>query len=652
MKGTLTLFLFASLCLSLSAQTIAGPGQIIPVPARVVEGIGVCDALAEPEVRIDEKAFRKAAGKLVPDTPEAYLLEITTKGIKILAPGEEGAFYARRSLEQMRAGVDALQCCTIVDYPRYGYRGFMYDVSRNFRSVEFLEKQMDVMASVKMNRLHIHLTDGAGWRLQIDAFPRLTSFAAWRTADKYYDWHDRSYVDISIPGHPAAYGGYYTKDDIRRLLAYAHERYIEIIPEIEMPSHSDEVTAAYPELSCTGEKSYDLCLGNPATMSFFKRVLDEVIELFPSEYIHIGGDEANKENWKHCPKCQALMEKEGLADADALQAWFVGEIGAYLNSRGRKMTGWDDLLDGEVPEGATVMAWWNAEAGTKAVRRGHEVIMAPAERCYIQRLPDAPRVCRSAEGIYLPTDSVYVFEPVQKDMTPAQAALIKGVSACMWTEGVDSEGFAEMLMYPRLLAMAEVGWSLPANKDLKGFRERATQYCAKLRERGYETFRLEDEYGQRKAYFQPLEHLARGKKVTYNIPVSERYPAEGPSTLTDGKQGGWSYLPGSGRWQGFLSDIDVVIDLEEVREIHYVGATFMHFYPHEVCAPSRVEVSFSDDGQHFTRAAAIDSDVPEKDTSTLFFLYGAPVSGKARYVRFQAFQGSRPWLFTDEIIVN
>ncbi|MBR4788312.1 MAG: beta-N-acetylhexosaminidase, partial [Bacteroidales bacterium] len=146
--------------------------------------------------------------------------------------------------------------------------------------------------------------------------------------------------------------------------------------------------------------------------------------------------------------------------------------------------------------------------------------------------------------------------------------------------------------------------------------------------------------------------LAKGKKVTYNIPVSERYPAEGPATLTDGKQGGWSYLPGSGRWQGFLSDIDVVIDLEEVREIHYIGATFMHFYPHEVCAPCRVVVSFSDDGEHFTEAAAIDSDVPEKDTSTLFFLYGAPVSGKARYVRFQAFQGSRPWLFTDEIIVN
>lgn len=651
-----------------SAPEPVGPEVIIPVPAefQILKGNV---RVSEPELKIDAAAFRKAVGRIVPHEEEAYLLEITPRRTRILAASQTGAFYARQSLAQMEAaasGEDAsgsaamLKCCRIVDYPRYGYRGFMYDLSRNFRSKEFLERQMDIIARIKMNRLHLHLTDGAGWRLEIDAYPRLTNYAAWRTADKYYDWTDRNYVELSSPdphehvhkGYPVAYGGYLSKEDVRELLSYAHARHIEIIPEIEMPSHSDEVTAAYPQLSCTGEKSYDLCLGKAETMQFCKDVLDEVIGLFPSEYIHIGGDEAEKENWKHCPDCQALMKREGLSDVNALQSWFITRINEHVRSRGRRIIGWDDLLDGEVPREATVMAWWNAEKGTAAVQRGHEVIMAPAEYCYIQRTPDAPPRMRSAVNIYLPTDTVYVFEPVREGMSPEQASLIKGVSACVWTEGVDSEEFAEYLIYPRLLAIAETAWSRPEDKDLQGFRSRATSFCRRMRREGYSTFELENEYGQRKAYFQTLEHLARGKRVIYNLPVSERYPASGPATLTDGLQGGWTYVPFAGRWQGFLSDIDLIIDLETVQPVHYVGASFMHMYANEVCVPSKVVISLSEDGENFTEAATIYSDVPEKAPHTMFFTYGAPVSGMARYVRYLAFQGSRPWLFTDEIVVN
>ncbi len=638
-------FLLALFPATLFAQS--GPG-VIPMPAEYALRPGFC---TQHEVRtiVDPASFKREAGRQVNLEDEAYILEINENGINITAATETGAFYAQKTLAQMTAGGGPLRCCRILDYPRYAYRGFMYDVSRNFRSKEFLMKQMDAMADVKMNRLHLHLTDGGGWRLQIDRYPLLTSFAAWRTAENYYDWKDGAFAP---EGSPLAHGGYYTKDDMREILAYAEKLHIKVIPEIEMPSHSSALTAAYPQLACFGEKAHDVCIGNPATLQFFMDVLDEVAQLFPGEYIHIGGDEADMRNWQTCPKCQALMKKEGLADGKALQSWFIARIYGHLASLGKKMIGWDDLLGGDLPRDATVMAWWDAGRGTAAVKRGHPTIMAPAERCYIQRLPDAPKACRSAEGIYLPTDSVYVFEPVQKEMTEAQARNILGVSACMWTEGVDSEEFAETLMYPRLQAVAEVAWSLPGNKDLQGFRDRATEYCAELRARGYSTFRLEDEYGQRKAWFREVQHMGRGRKVTYNIPVSARYPAAGAGTLTDGLQGGWSYLPGGGRWQGFLSDIDVVIDLEESRDIHYVGACFMHFYPHEVCAPSAVIVSFSEDGKNFTEAGRLDSDVPEKDNSTLFFTFGLPVSGKARYVRFQALQGSRPWLFTDEIIIN
>ena len=349
----LAFVLVIPLCLLCSLTVRAqGPQVVIPVPAEYQLAEGQYVFQGEPAVKV-----KMVGQKKVPY--EGYRLEVTRKGIVITASSKEGAFYAMQTLAQMVAGAPesesgteaAIACCVINDYPRFPYRGLHVDVSRHFRSVDFLKKQMDAMAMFKMNRMHIHLTDAAGWRMQIDAYPRLTEFAAWRPQHTWKEWWagDRHYCEAAEPG---AYGGYYTKEQLKELVEYAHERHIEIIPEIEMPGHSEEVLAAYPELSCAG-KPYsqgEFCPGNEETFRFLETVLDEVMVVFPSEYIHIGGDEANKTHWKTCPKCQQRMLEEGLADVDELQSYMIKRMARYVESKGRKVIGWDEILEGEVAD--------------------------------------------------------------------------------------------------------------------------------------------------------------------------------------------------------------------------------------------------------------------------------------------------------------
>lgn len=644
MKKLVTIIFLIFCAANLRGQ---GPEVLIPIPEKVETAKGTYTFRKKPKITttINNEAF---------NSPEAYILEITPGGIIIEAGGAPGAFYARQSVIQMTADGKhkTLQCCKITDSPRFQYRGTHVDVSRHFRSVEFLKKHMDAMALFKMNRMHLHLTDAAGWRIEIKAYPRLTELAAWRPQSLWKDWWegDRRYVEEGTPG---AYGGYYTKDDIAELLAYAAERHIEIIPEIELPSHSEEVLAAYPELGCSGEayKDSDFCVGNEKTFEFLEAVLTEVMDMFPSEYIHIGGDEAGKHHWKTCPKCQQRMKEEGLADVDELQSYMIRRIGEFVASKGRRIIGWDEILQGGLAPGATVMSWRGTEGGVQAMSQRHDVIMSPGRYCYLDHTQDAPHLEPESIGGYLPLDTVYVYEPVEPCMPEDKVHHLLGVQANLWSEYVPTDAHAEYMYWPRAFAIAETGWSLPQNKDLKDFRRRALNALQLLRGRGYTTFDLENEYGEREGVSTGIEHLGKGKKVTYATPVREWYPAAGETTFTDGIVGGWTYS--DNRWQGFLSDIDVTIDMESVQKISYIGGTFMQLKGPGVFMPDKVAIYASEDGEEYTLIAEIDNDVPTDESRLTFRSFETECNIQARYVRYHAARSKmRGFLFLDEIIIN
>ena len=585
---------------------------------------------------------------------EAYELEVSPEQIKITALTEQGLFYGVQTLLQLGEGAQSVQAITIADEPRFGYRGFMLDVSRHFSTKEFVKKQIDALAYFKFNRLHLHLTDAAGWRIEIKQYPRLTEFAAWRPEAIWKKWwnNDRAYCEFD---DPKAQGGFYTQEDIKEILDYADSRFITVIPEIEMPGHSEEVLAAYPELSCAGEayKNADFCAGNDEVFTFLENVLTEVIDLFPSEYIHIGGDEAGKNAWRTCPKCKERMELEGLEDVDQLQSYFIERINKFIKSKGRKLLGWDEIIQGGLAKGATVMSWRGEEGGITAVKSGHEAIMTPGEFCYFDGYQDAPHTQPEAIGGYLPLKKVYSYNPIPAGLTAAEAALIKGVQANLWVEYISTPEHVEMMIYPRLLALSEVAWSSVENKDWVSFHSRALEKVDLLKEWGYNPFELSKEVGNRKEAEQELDHLARGKKVTYNAPFHEAYPADGERSLTDGIRGGWTY--GDKRWQGFISRnrLDVVIDLEKVMEFSEVKADIMQSPGAEVYLPSLILIEVSDDGENFTTLYSQEYEV-EKGESILIKKYGWSGEAKGRYIRFVA-RSSKTlggWIFTDEIVVN
>lgn len=640
---------FISFLTALSSVVLAyaqGPENIIPIPADVVAGNGTYSFMSEPKVEV---AYVKKG-----IAPEGYELYVTPKGVKIKAATPAGEFYARQTLNQMtgEGAVKQIQCCKIVDAPRFPYRGLHVDVSRHFRSIDFLKKQIDAMAMFKMNRMHLHLTDAAGWRMQIDAYPRLTSFAAWRPQHTWKEWWagNRHYAE---EGQDGAYGGYYTKDELRDLVEYARERHIEIVPEIEMPSHSEEVLAAYPELGCSEEayKDSDFCVGNEAVYKFLETVLAEVMDVFPSQYIHIGGDEAGKQHWKTCPRCQALMAKEGFTDVDQLQSHMVRRIERFVNSKGRKIIGWDEILDGGLAPDATVMSWRGTEGGINAMTLGHDVIMTPGRYCYLDHTQDAPFLEPESIGGYLPLDSVYVYEPVEPGMPAEKLHHLLGVQANLWSEYVVTDEHAEYMYWPRAIAIAETGWSRPEKKDVKDFRRRALAALEVLKSKGYTTFDLANEYGERKLAQTGLEHKAKGRKVIYNKPIQDWYQAAGEATFTDGVIGGWTYS--DNRWQGFLSDIDVTIDLEEVQHISYIGGTFMQLKGPGVFMPRKVDIYVSQDGVSFDLVQTVWNDVSTSLENLTFKEFQTICNVEARYVRYHAHRSTmRGFLFLDEIVVN
>ena len=635
----------------------------IDADSETAERIRAAIAAAGLKVKEVKKPAKKTYLNLAVDASavkeaEGYHIATTPEGINIKAHSGAGLFYAIQSIRQMMEGELEGKWLEgeIYDYPRFEYRGILIDISRHFRSVEFLKRQIDMMARLKMNRLHLHLTDAAGWRIEIESYPRLTEYAAWRKQATWKEWGygERGHVEMGTEG---AYGGYLTKEDAKELVRYAAERYITIIPEIEMPGHSEEVIAAYPELACTPrpERQEDLCIGKEATFEMMQAILDEIIEIFPSEYIHIGGDEATKRSWGECEDCQRRMREEGLKDVDELQSYMIQRIEKYLNARGRQIIGWDEILEGGLAPNATVISWRGEEGGLAAAKAGHKVVMSPHAYCYIDAPQDAPPTQPEAIGGYLPLEKVYSYDPTPKDMPEEVSKYILGVQGNLWAEFIPTDEHYEMMLWPRAIAIAEVGWSQPNEKEYGLFRLRAIDIVERMMEEGYHPFDLKNEIGERPESLQPIKHLARGKAVTYNLPsryYAPQYGAAGDATLTDGLRGTWTYA--DGRWQGFLGrgGVDVTIDMGDVTHIESIAADFMQYCGPGVFMPCLVEIAISVDGENYTKIADIEHEVVVEDVPS-FKSFGWEGSAEARYIRYKAHRSKfSGFLFIDEVVVK
>lgn len=591
---------------------------------------------------------------------EGYRLEAGADGITVSAATDAGLFYGLQTLLQLASpredGVWSVGATAIEDSPRFPYRGFMIDVSRHFRTKEFIRKQIDAMARYKLNRLHLHLTDAAGWRIEIRKHPILTEYAAWRPAKAWKDWWngsgERRYCAKT---DSSAYGGYYTQDDIRELVRYAADRHVTIVPEIEMPSHSEEVLAVYPELACPveGIKTGDFCIGNEKTFGFIEEVLTEVMELFPSEYIHVGGDEASKAAWKKCPECQRRIKEEGLDGEDGLQSYLIHRVEAFLKSHGRRLLGWDEIMDGGLAPEATVMSWRGESGGVEAMNSGHRAIMSPGDYCYFDKYQDAPYTQPEAMGGYLPLSKVYAYEPFPALNEGVDPSLLYGVQANLWAEYITADDHYEYMIYPRLLALSETAWSLTGLKSYTAFHTAALRETGWLRGEGYNAFPLSEEIGNRPEASCPVKHKAFGKPVKYNAPYNDYYRAGGDYALTDGLRGSWAN--NDGVWQGFISRdrLDVVVDLEGMEDISSVSADFLQSVGPEIFLPAEIVVSASADGKEFTELLRLDNEV-SKTPADCIRSFGWKGEAKARYVRFQAQSDKKlqGWIFTDEIVVR
>ena len=592
------------------------------------------------------------------ESMESYQLSITGKGISVVAPSAAGLFYGFQSLlqlaEQEADGTFSFPLIEIKDSPRFSYRGLHLDVSRHFRTKEFLKKQLDAMARYKLNRFHWHLTDGAGWRLEIKRYPELTEQAAYRPYPNWKAWWKggRKYCTKDAPG---ADGGYYTQEDAREIVEYARQRHITVIPEIEMPGHSEEVLAVFPHLSCSGKPyvNSEVCIGNEDTFTFLQNVLLEVMEIFPSEYIHIGGDEANMDSWRKCPLCQKRMKQEGLADVKELQSYLIHRMEKFLNEHGRQLLGWDEILEGGLAPRATVMSWRGEEGGIKAAKAGHDVIMTPGGFCYLDSYQDAPTTQPEAIGGYLTLEKVYFYDPIPEVLTKEGADYIQGVQANVWAEYITTAEHMEYMVYPRLLALAEVAWTQPDKKNWEHFHRCALKEVKWLQDNGYHPFDLSKEVGERPEAAIPVEHLGLMKTVKYTSPYAPQYTAGGDSALVDGLRGGWTY--GDKRWQGFLNtDMDITVDLGEMKEISSIAAEFMQLSGPYVWLPREVIISISEDGNTFTEQARLHTDVPTTEDRLVFRTYEWDGKASARYVRYQALSNGIEggWLFTDEIVIK
>lgn len=433
---------------------------------------------------------------------EAYTINVSSDGILVRAVAPEGIYRATRTLlksvgTEKTSSVE-FPSAEVSDWPRFGYRGLMLDVSRHFSDVEMVKRTIDMLALHQLNIFHWHLTDDQGWRIEIKSHPELTEVGAWRddtVVGRYLGGTD-------YPTDGKRHGGFYTQEQIREIVAYAKERYIEIIPEIDLPGHTSAVLAAYPQLGCE-DKEYKvanrwgvirdvLCAGNPASLDLFKDIMDEVCELFPGKYIHLGGDECVKERWKACPKCQRKIRELGLKDVgryskeDYLQSWFMGEVASFVQSKGKRVIGWDEILEGVPMDDSVIMSWRGTEGGITAARMGHDVVMTPTSDMYFDQSQTlASQLEEIPVGGFINVMKVYSYEPLPASLTPEQQKHILGCQANVWCEYMPEERIRQYQILPRLAALSEVQWTMPERKNYKDFLKRLPKMLSIYDHYGY-----------------------------------------------------------------------------------------------------------------------------------------------------------------------
>jgi hexosaminidase len=437
-------------------------------------------------------------GKLTRLAPEGYTLEVAPGRVFVRAPEPAGVFYGIQTIRQLlppqifrEARVDdtkwAMPAVRIEDMPRFQWRGLHLDAGRHFMPKEFVKKYIDLLALHKMNTFHWHLTEDQGWRLEIRKYPKLTEIGAWRKetiVGRQADDPSRWTFDGT------RHGGFYTQDDAREIVAYAKDRFINVVPEIEMPGHAVAAIAAYPEFGVDSTPTevathwgvFDNILNpEPATISFMEDVLTEVMEIFPSRFIHVGGDEADKARWRASPRVQARIKELGLKDEGELQSWFIRQIDTFLTAKGRRLVGWDEILEGGLAPGATVMSWRGIEGGIAAAREGHDVVMAPTSHTYFDYYQSKDLENEQlAIGGYVPLETVYAYEPVPPDLEPQFAKHILGAQGQLWTEYMTTPKQVEYMAYPRACALAEVVWTPAAARNFADFTTRLAAHLQRL----------------------------------------------------------------------------------------------------------------------------------------------------------------------------
>jgi hexosaminidase len=429
--------------------------------------------------------------------PEGYVLEVAKDGVTVSAPRTAGLFYGIQSLLQLlpcnAAGARQVPCVRITDRPRFPWRGMHLDVSRHFFPTDAVKRYLDTLAMHRMNVFHWHLTDDQGFRLEIGRYPRLAEVGAWRADREDQHWLRR---DPQREGEKPTYGGFYTRGDVKQIVSYARDRGITVVPEIEMPAHAMAALAAYPEYSCNGAPiavppgsvwpiTQIFCAGNDGTFRFLEGILEEVLELFPSPWIHIGGDEADKKEWRACPKCQERIRREGLRDENELQSWFVKRIECFLNAMGRRLIGWDEILEGGLAPRAAVMSWRGMEGGIEAARAGHDVVMTPGTHCYFDHYQGDPKREPLAIGGFTTVRKVFEFEPVPAELTPEEAAHVLGAQGNVWTEYMPDIRHVEYMVLPRAAALSEVLWSPKEPRDWPDFERRLARQIERYEAEGY-----------------------------------------------------------------------------------------------------------------------------------------------------------------------
>jgi hexosaminidase len=459
-------------------------------------------AASRVEFRLDES--------LVGPGEEGYRLEVSPQRILARAAAPRGLFYALQTLRQLlpieilsrtpQPGVDwSVPCVEIEDRPRFSWRGAMLDVGRHFMPLEFIFQFIDLLALHKMNRFHWHLTEDQGWRIEIKKYPRLTEVGAWRKQTMVGHFDGRL-EGLTFDGTP--HGGFYTQEEVRRVVEYARARFVQVVPEIEMPGHSQAAIAAYPHLGNTGqpvevsqvwgihEHVFNVEEG---TFQFLTDVLEEVLDLFPDSFIHIGGDECPKKEWRESPSAQARMRELGLKNEDELQSWFIRRIDRFLTERGRRLIGWDEILEGGLAENAAVMSWRGEEGGIAAANAGHDVVMAPSPFTYLDYYQSKDRDKEPlAIGGYLPLEKVYLYDPLPAAIAPDQAHHVLGTQAQLWTEYISTPQHCQYMAFPRLCALAETAWLPPEQKDLADFKRRLRTHLRRLDALGVAYRRPED----------------------------------------------------------------------------------------------------------------------------------------------------------------